>query len=29
MSPSRARIIRWKEKNWLFLGSGVTKTSYI
>ena len=29
MSPSLAHIIRWKGKNWLSLGNGVTKTSYI
>jgi len=29
LSPSLVRIIRWKEKNWLSLGNGVTKTSYI
>jgi hypothetical protein len=29
MSPSLAHNIRWKEKNWPSLDSGVTRANYI
>jgi hypothetical protein len=29
MSPSLAHIILWKGKNWLSLGSGVTRINHI